>query len=104
MKFIIALLALVNSVALAMPSTDSGLHSRGVFPPGEEAKYIKQCVQTAEHDHVDAKDAEAACKCAVAAIEKNFTDKEIKQLITQDGADLALFRRAEKVVFKACEK
>ncbi|CEJ82060.1 hypothetical protein VHEMI02151 [[Torrubiella] hemipterigena] len=107
MKFTLAFLAIINSVAFAMPATDSqqlGLHSRGVFPPGEEAKYIKACEQTAGHDHVDPGDAKKACECAAAALKKNFTDAEIKELVTEDGANLELFRKAEKAVFKACEK
>ena len=53
---------------------------------------------------LDAKAAQQHCTCGATAIEKNFSDDEIKDLNSSDGVDAKLMQKAQTVVKQACTK
>ncbi|HKS13785.1 MAG TPA: hypothetical protein VJS90_12190 [Pseudomonas sp.] len=92
-----SLLALTAAGALLLP-----MAAQADWPAGKKGAYMEQCVQVATGQGVDAKAADAHCKCGANAIEKNFTKAEIEDLDSKDGVDAKLMQRAQTVVTQAC--
>ena len=92
-----SLLALTAAGALLLP-----MAAQADWPAGKKDAYMQQCVQVATGQGLDAKTADAHCKCGAEAIKKNFSEAEIKELDSKDGVDAKLMQRAQTVVEKAC--
>ncbi|HDS1819706.1 TPA: hypothetical protein QEM96_004407 [Pseudomonas putida] len=95
-----SLLALSVAGALLLPIAANA----GSFPAGAKQTYMSQCIDTATAKGLDAKSAQQHCTCGATAIEKNFSDEQIKDLDSKDGVDAALMQKAQKVVQQACTK
>lgn len=94
-----SLLALAAAGALLLPVAANA----GNFPPGKEAGYMAQCTQVASGQGVDAATAKKHCECGAQAIKKNFNDKEIEDLDSNDGVDAKLMQKAQAVVQATCK-
>ncbi|CAG8863086.1 hypothetical protein PS627_00021 [Pseudomonas fluorescens] len=92
-----SLLALTAASALLLP-----MAAQADWPAGKKGAYMQQCAQVATGQGLDAKAADAHCKCGAAAIEKNFSKDEIEDLDSKDGVDAKLMQRAQTVVTQAC--
>ena len=91
-----SLLALAATGALLLPLGANA----GTVPPG----YLTSCVATASaQPGMTKQSAEKHCSCSVNVIEKNFSDAEIKELNSTDGADQKLIDKATQLVTKACK-
>ncbi|WP_264313824.1 hypothetical protein [Pseudomonas putida] len=95
-----SLLALSVAGALLLPIAANA----GSFPAGAKQTYMSQCIEAATGQGLDAKSAQQHCTCGATAIEKNFSDEQIKDLDSKDGVDAALMQKAQKVVQQACTK
>ncbi|WEL53659.1 hypothetical protein PZ739_17660 [Pseudomonas kermanshahensis] len=95
-----SLLALSVAGALLLPVAANA----GSFPAGAKQTYMTQCVDAATAKGLDKKSAEQHCTCGSKAIEKNFSDEEIKDLDSKDGVDAKLMQKAQTVVQQACMK
>ena len=93
-----SLFALAAAGALLLPFSANA----GPWPAGKKGQYMDQCVQVATGQGVDARKADAHCKCGADAIEKNFSTSEIEALDRKDGVDAALLKRAQDAVTAAC--
>ncbi|MDZ5602535.1 hypothetical protein SJI00_07090 [Pseudomonas sp. RP23018S] len=93
-----SLLAFAAIGALSLPFTATA----GEWPAGTQDMYMTQCEQVATGQGLDAKAAQAHCKCGAQAIEKNFSTEEIKALDSKHGVDPKLAERARTAVTKAC--
>lgn len=91
-------IVLLSASVLLLPLTVEA----GGWPAGKKTEYMDQCVQVAMGQGVDAKTADNYCKCGAAAIEKNFTAREIEDLDSKDGVDARLMQRAQVVISRAC--
>ncbi|MCX5510983.1 MULTISPECIES: hypothetical protein [Pseudomonas] len=94
-----SLLAACAASALLLPLAANA----GDFPAGKEASYMAQCQQVASGQGVDAATAKKHCECGAQAIKKNFNDKEIEDLDSQDGVDAKLMQKAQHVVQASCK-
>ncbi|MDH0649980.1 hypothetical protein N5D48_12985 [Pseudomonas sp. GD03858] len=94
-----SLLAACAASALLLPLAANA----GNFPAGKEAHYMTQCQQVASGQGVDAATAKKHCECGAQAIKKNFSDKEIEDLDSQDGVDAKLMQKAQQVVQATCK-
>ncbi|ATP45681.1 hypothetical protein HU764_008310 [Pseudomonas sp. SWRI100] len=95
-----SLLALSVAGALLLPVAANA----GSFPAGAKQNYMSQCTKVASGQGLDAKAAQQHCTCGATAIEKNFSDEEIKDLNSSDGVDAKLMQKAQTVVKQACTK
>jgi len=94
-----SLLAVFAASALWLPLAATA----GDFPAGKEKNYMAQCEETAKAQGVDAATATKHCSCGAQAIKKNFNDKEIEDLDSQDGVDAKLMQKAQQVVQASCK-
>ncbi|ATP49639.1 MULTISPECIES: hypothetical protein [unclassified Pseudomonas] len=95
-----SLLALSVAGALLLPVAANA----GSFPAGAKQNYMSQCIEAATAQGLDAKAAQQHCSCGATAIEKNFSDEQIKDLDSKDGVDAKLMQKAQTVVQQACMK
>ncbi|KAJ6782063.1 hypothetical protein PWT90_03141 [Aphanocladium album] len=106
MTFSIVLLAILISTAFAAPAGEwpqlAGLSKGGKFPPGEEERFLSQCQQVATAQGFDSATVNRYCACGAAVLERDFTDAELSQLDSKDGADAKLLQKAQRLVQKSC--
>ena len=93
-----SLLALTAAGALLLPMAAQA----ATWPAGKKDAYMQQCVQVATGKGLDAKTADAHCKCGADAIEKNFSTAQIEELDSKDGVDAKLMKQAQDTVMQAC--
>ncbi|MFJ2545403.1 hypothetical protein ACIOVF_02920 [Pseudomonas sp. NPDC087612] len=90
-----SLLALAAASALLLPL---GAHA-GKLP----SNYQSTCVAQAQKQGLAKDKAEQHCKCAGDVLQKNLSDKEMKDLDTlEDGVDAAVMERAQKNIAAVC--
>jgi|GEM_PF-4547610 len=88
-------LALAAASALLLPMGANA----GQLP----ADYQASCVAQAQKQGLTQDKAQMHCKCAGDVLEKNLSDKEIKDLDTlQDGVDASVMKRAQEKVAAVC--
>jgi hypothetical protein len=92
-----SLLALTAAGALLLP-----MAAQADWPAGKKGTYMQQCVQVATGQGLDAKTADAHCKCGADAIEKKFSTAQIEDLDSKDGVDAKLMKQAQDAVMQAC--
>ncbi|MEG1041978.1 MAG: hypothetical protein RSE94_18865 [Pseudomonas sp.] len=88
---------------LALAAASALLLPLGATAAKLPADYQASCVAQAQKQGLAMDKAEQHCKCAGDVLEKNLSDKEIKDLDTlQDGVDAAVMKRAQEKVAAVC--
>jgi len=93
-----SLLAFAAAGIMLMPLAANA----GKISADKRGEYMDACIQAATAKGLDAKTANQHCTCGRDALEKNFTDKEIAALDSNEGVDAQLKQRAQAAVMNAC--
>ncbi len=88
-----SLLALAVSGALLLP-----VAAQAASSADENSDFMKNCVQQATANGLDAAKAKSHCTCTANGLEKNFTKAELEDLDSKDGVDAKVKQRADALI------